>query len=137
MIILMSLKSAIRTFLLNLLGDEPKKTEKQSGTAESSKPTAPPIPEVVSVWDLVDFKDNTQAAHLNQVIGFDEWIDMEEIRRRIMELFRIQYKNERSLYPHLKTLCDLGFFETTDAGGKRKWRKRDLLVNLAERQKKK
>ena len=137
MIILMGLKTALRAFLLNLLGEEPKSAEKQAISENTPKIKALANPDVVSIWDLVDFKDNTQASHLTQVIGFDEWIDMEEIRRRIMELFGIQYKNERSLYPHLKTLCDLGFFETTDAGGKRKWRKRDLLVNLAERRKKK
>lgn len=136
MIIVMSLKTAIRAFLLNILGAEPKKAETAANPIKPAEKGGL-ISEIVSIWDLIDFKESTQAFHLSQVIGFDEWIDMEEIRRRIAEVFGIQYKNERSLYPHLKTLCDLGFFETTDVGGKRKWRKRDLLVNLTERSKKK
>ncbi|MBI4052400.1 MAG: hypothetical protein HY394_00005 [Candidatus Diapherotrites archaeon] len=72
--------------------------------------------------------ENTQAFHLASVIGFDEWVDMEEIRRRVVALFGIEYKNEKSLYPYLKTLSDIGLFESTSAGGRRKWRKKDLII---------
>lgn len=93
--------------------------------------------EIISVWDVLKFKENTQAYHLNNVIGFEEWIDMEEIRRRVKELFLVEYKNFRSLYPYLKTLVDLGLMETTSAGGRRKWRKVMLLVEANKEEKKK
>ena len=37
--------------------------------------------DIYSIWDFLSFSDNTQAFHLINVIGFDEWVDMEEIRR--------------------------------------------------------
>lgn len=92
---------------------------------------------LLSVWDILRFRDNTQAYHLNGVLGFDEWVDMEEIRRRINEIFGVEYKNFRSLYPYLKTLVDLGLMETTSAGGRRKWRKVALLVSVKENETKK
>ena len=84
--------------------------------------------EIRSVWDHLKLVENTQAFHMAAVIGFDEWVDMEEIRRRILALFGIEYKNEKSLYPYLKTLSDIGLFEATSAGGRRKWRKKDLII---------
>lgn len=86
------------------------------------------VEEVRTVWDFLKFQENTQADHLSKVIGFEEWVDMEEMRRRIQELFGVNYKNERSLYPYLKALSDAGLFESTSAGGRRKWRKKDLLI---------
>ncbi len=87
---------------------------------------------VRSVWDYLRFNENTQAYHLNAVINFDEWIDMDEIRRRILELFGVEYKNEKSLYPYVKTLTDVGLFETVSAGGRRKWRKKSNLIVIEE-----
>ncbi len=89
---------------------------------------------ILSVWDVLKFTDHTQAAHLVSVIRFDEWVTMDEIRRRIYELFQIDYQNERSLYPYLKTLVDIGLIETTNIGGKRKWRKKDLLIKTEEKE---
>ncbi len=86
--------------------------------------------EVRSLWDFLAFKENTQAFHLVNVIGFDEWADMEEIRRRIKEIFSIEYKNEKSLYPYLKTLTDIHLIESTNIGGRRKWRKKGLLFEI-------
>ncbi len=85
---------------------------------------------LLSVWDILKFNDNTQASHLSSVIRFDEWVTMDEIRRRIFELFQIDYQNERSLYPYLKTLVDIGLIESSNIGGKRKWRKKDLLIKI-------
>jgi len=85
---------------------------------------------IYSIWDFLSFSDNTQAFHLINVIGFDEWVNMKEIRRRIKELFSVEYKNEKSLYPYLKTLTDVNFFESSNIGGRRKWRKKDLLFEL-------
>jgi hypothetical protein len=60
---------------------------------------------------------------------------MDEIRRRIFELFQIDYENERSLYPYLKTMVDIGLIETNNIGGKRKWRKKDLLIKIEKEDK--
>ncbi|MCX8189752.1 MAG: hypothetical protein N3F05_00820 [Candidatus Diapherotrites archaeon] len=94
--------------------------------------------ELRSLWDFLSFNENTQAYHLVNVLGFDEWVDMPEIRRRIKELFGVDYKNERSLYPYLKTLVDINLVETHSIGGRRKWRKREFLfeVNVYENQSK-
>ena len=88
------------------------------------------IDEIYSLWDFLEFQENTQASHVVSVIGFDEWVSMDEIRRRVRELFGASYKNERSLYPYIKTLVDCGLLEASSAGGKRKWRKRDLIIKL-------
>ena len=92
---------------------------------------------ILSIWDTLHFKENTQAYHLNSVIGFEEWVDMEEIRRRILELFGAEYKNFRSLYPYLKTMGDIGLMETSNVGGRRKWRKVALLIPIKKEQEKK
>lgn len=86
--------------------------------------------EIYSLWDFLSFAENTQAYHLVNVIGFDEWVNMEEIRRRIKEIFSIEYKNEKSLYPYLKTLTDINLFESTNIGGRKKWRKKELFFEL-------
>jgi len=88
------------------------------------------IEEIYSIWDYLQFMENTQAFHIKSVTGFDEWISMDEIRRRVVELFGINYKNEKSLYAYVKTLTDIGLLETVNAGGKRKWRKKGLLIKI-------
>jgi hypothetical protein len=92
--------------------------------------------QILSIWDVLKCNEHTQAYHLVSVIPYDEWVDMDEIRRRIWDLFQIEYKNDRSLYPYLKTMVDLGLIETSNIGGKRKWRKKDLLIKLEEKAKK-
>ena len=86
--------------------------------------------EIHSVWDYIKLNENTQAFHISSVIGFEEWIPMEEILRRIKELFGMDYKNKRSLYPYVKTLVDCGLVETSSVGGKKKWRKKDVLIKI-------
>jgi len=93
------------------------------------------LEEIHSIWDYLSFKENTQAAHLSIVIGFEEWVSMKEIMRRIKELFGAEYKNERSLYPYIKTLVDVGLFETSNVGGVMKWRKKDLIIKVKEEKK--
>ncbi|MDD3083515.1 MAG: hypothetical protein PHP82_00645 [Candidatus ainarchaeum sp.] len=88
---------------------------------------------LISLWDIIKCSEHTQAFHLVSVIPFDEWIDMNEIRRRIWDIFQIEYKNDRSLYPYLKTMVDLGIIETGNISGKRKWRKKDLLIKINEK----
>ncbi|HPM85564.1 MAG: hypothetical protein PHY04_02360 [Candidatus ainarchaeum sp.] len=91
--------------------------------------------EVRSIWDFLQFNEHTQAFHLASVIRFDEWVTMDEVRRRIFDLFQVDYENERSLYPYLKTMVDVGLIESNNIGGKRKWRKKDLLIKLEKKKK--
>ena len=97
--------------------------------------------EIHSIWDHLNFQENSQAYHVSKVINFDEWVTMDEIRRRIFELFGIEYKNSKSLYAYIKTMVDCGLLEVTDIGGKRKWRKKDLIIKIkrknAEKEEKK
>ncbi len=88
---------------------------------------------VVNLWDYLSFKDNTQAFHVIAVLGFEEWAAMEEIRRRVKELFSVEYENDRSLYPYLKTLVDAGLLETLRTERRQKWRKRGLFFKLARK----
>jgi len=121
-------KMGIIDGLLKALGFGQKNTEKPGQMAAVSEPKRGF--EVRSVWDFLQFNEHTQAFHLASVIRFDEWAAMDEIRRRIFELFQVDYENERSLYPYLKTMVDIGLIETNSIGGKRKWRKKDLLVKI-------
>lgn len=88
--------------------------------------------EIHSWWDHIKIQDNTQAQHIISVVGFDEWVTMDEILRRIKEIFGAEYQNERSLYPYIKTLVDCGLLEISNIGGKRKWRKKDLIIRLKQ-----
>lgn len=93
------------------------------------------VEEIHSVWDYIKFIEQSQAHHICSVLGFEEWITMEEILRRVKEIFRVEYKNERSLYPYIKTLVDCGFLETTAFGGKMKWRKKEILIKIKTNEK--
>jgi DNA-binding PadR family transcriptional regulator len=84
------------------------------------------------MWDHLTFKEGTQAHHITKVLDYEEWISMEEILRRVNELFGILYQNERSLYPYLKTLVDAGLLEANMVGGKMKWRKKNLIITVGE-----
>ena len=108
----------------------PQKVVETTQVSESKKSI-----EVRSIWDFLQFNEHTQAFHLASVIRFDEWATMDEVRRRIFELFQIDYENERSLYPYLKTMVDIGLIETNNIGGKRKWRKKDLLIKIEKEEK--
>ncbi len=120
----MQIVKKVREFFKNLLNKEEKKVVLYE-FEESKEPE-----HFVSVWDYLPFRENTQAAHLSKVIGFEEWVSMKEIFRRIKELFGIEYKNDKSLYPYLKTLTDIGLFETSDVGGQRKWRKKEIIIKV-------
>ncbi|MDP2665888.1 MAG: hypothetical protein Q8P05_00060 [Candidatus Diapherotrites archaeon] len=87
---------------------------------------------IVNLWDYLKFREDTQAYHISHVLSFDEWTAMDEILRRVKELFQVEYKNERSLYPYLKTLVDSGLLEVNVAGGKMRWRKKTLMISLEE-----
>jgi hypothetical protein len=81
-----------------------------------------------NVWNYLKPKENTQAEHVLTVITFEDWLDMDEIRKRIKDKFFIEYKHEKSLYPYIKTLVDIGLLETNAVGGKRKWKKKELII---------
>lgn len=128
----------ILDFFRNIFGQKPQKnTNPQQEQTYPQEPSKNKEVRVLSVWDILKFNDNTQAFHLSSVIRFDEWVTMDEIRRRIFELFQIDYQNERSLYPYLKTLVDIGLIESTNIGGKRKWRKKDLLIKIEKEEEEK
>lgn len=80
------------------------------------------------IWHYIKPKENTQAYHVLSVIGFEDWIDMEDIRKKIKDGFFIEYQHEKSLYPYIKTLVDIGLLETNSVGGKRKWKKKELVI---------
>jgi hypothetical protein len=123
----------ILDFIKQMLGIKakiPEKTAQITIVSEAKKGV-----EVRSIWDFLQFNEHTQAFHLASVIRFDEWATMDEIRRRIFDLFQVDYENERSLYPYLKTMVDIGIIETNNIGGKRKWRKKDLLIKIEKEEK--
>ncbi len=83
-----------------------------------------------TVWDIIKIKENTQAQHLIQTIPSDRWVDMEEIKQRIKLDFNIEYKNEKSLYPYLKTLTDINLIKLNNTGRKRSWKKNIIIVDI-------
>ncbi|PIN85700.1 MAG: hypothetical protein COV47_00865 [Candidatus Diapherotrites archaeon CG11_big_fil_rev_8_21_14_0_20_37_9] len=119
-------------FLVDFLKKIFKKEEKSTELIEANSiyENKTEIEEIHSVWDYLKFQENTQAFHIISVIGFEEWVSMEEILRRIKELFGMDYKNMRSLYPYIKTLVDCGIIETSNVGGKKRWRKKDILIKI-------
>jgi hypothetical protein len=130
----MALKKIIQK-ILKIFKKSQKKEENQpiyETEAEEKEETI----KIYSIWDFLNFIENTQAFHLKSVIGFNEWVSMDEIMRRIQEVFNIKYKNERSLYPYIKTMTDIGLLETINVGGKRKWRKKEILIKIKEKEKK-
>ncbi len=108
----------------------------RNGTAltiqQVNKSTTQKRYQIVNMWDHLTFKEGTQAHHITKVLDYEEWISMEEILRRVNELFGILYQNERSLYPYLKTLVDAGLLEANMVGGKMKWRKKNLIITVGE-----
>lgn len=130
----MIIKSIMRKVInavkrLESWAEEEQKPETVNATMPKEKP---PETQVQSIWDYLQIRENTQAAHLSTTVGFEEWVEMPEIKRRIKELFGMEYKNERSLYPYIKTLADCNLFEFSDIGGKRKWRKKALLLKFRQ-----
>ena len=119
--------------LLKLFGIKGKVVDTQTKITPVSEPKK--TIEVRSIWDFLQFNEHTQAFHLASVIRFDEWATMDEVRRRIFELFQVDYENERSLYPYLKTMVDIGLIEANSIGGKRKWRKKDMLIKIEKEEK--
>lgn len=129
----MVIKSIVKAIVRGLLKIKQWAEEEQVEESIYKQDTAKEMQEtktIISIWDILEFKEGSQADHLNQVTSFDEWLSMNEIRQRIESFLNVKYKNQRSLYPYLKTLVDCGFFETSNVGGLRKWRKKDKLIEI-------
>ncbi len=107
-------------------------SHKLTEMSEGLKTQGTPRFQIVNVWDHLTFKEGSQAHHITKVLDYEEWVSMEEILRRVNELFGILYQNERSLYPYLKTLVDSGLLEASMNGGKMKWRKKNLMITVRE-----
>jgi len=108
------------------------KEERITEPKKSIHNTPEELEEVVvdDLWNYIDPMKNTQAYHIISVVGFEEWADMQTIKDRVKQMFFIEYKNEKSLYPYIKTLVDIGLLETNAVGGKRQWKKREILINI-------
>ena len=120
----------INSIITRIFGQQKSARKEQMEEIYAEEGIVESVDEIHSIWDYLRFQEHTQAYHITNVVGFDEWVAMEEIRRRITDLFSIAYKNERSLYPYIKTLADIGIMETSNVGGKRKWRKKDLMIKI-------
>jgi hypothetical protein len=81
-----------------------------------------------TIWDILKINDNTQAEHLLKSIPSDQWVTMEEIKKKITLEFNIEYKNEKSLYPYLKTLVDINLIKINNTGKKRSWKKNIIIL---------
>ena len=138
-IMLTAIKNMLRKMLSPIFGIKEVKSEVSHTEAKTIYHKEQPKEEYIikSIWDFIQLLPNTQAYHLVKVIGFEEWVSMDEIRRRIKELFGVEYKNERSLYPYIKTLVDCGLFETSNIGGKKRWRKKEILITAKKKPKEK
>jgi len=84
--------------------------------------------ELNTIWDLLKIKDNTQAEHIIKSLSPDKWTTMEELRQNIKLEFNIEYKNEKSLYPYLKTLTDINLIKINNTGKKRTWKKNIIII---------
>ncbi len=91
--------------------------------------------EIDSLWNYIHALQNTQAYYLIETINFEEWTTMDEIRDKIKLYYGAEFKNQKSLYPYLKTLVDIGFIETNNIDGKKKWKKKEILLKIAKKKK--
>ncbi|MDD3178075.1 MAG: hypothetical protein PHR26_00990 [Candidatus ainarchaeum sp.] len=82
-----------------------------------------------TIWDIIKIKENTQAEHIIKSIPSDNWTTMDELRQNIKLEFGIEYKNEKSLYPYLKTLTDINLIKVNNTGKKRTWKKNIIILD--------
>lgn len=117
-------------FKINKSTNIVEKLKKETKTEDSAVfySSSKNIDSYTNIWHYIKPKENTQAYHVLGVIKSEEWIDMDEVRKRIKDLFFIEYQHEKSLYPYIKTLVDIGLLETNSVGGKRKWKKKELII---------
>jgi len=84
--------------------------------------------EINTIWDIIKIKENTQAEHIIKSMPPDKWITMDELRQNIKLNFNIEYTNEKSLYPYLKTLVDINLIRMNNVGKKRTWKKNIIII---------
>jgi transposase len=82
-----------------------------------------------TIWDVLKIKESTQAEHIIKSLPLDKWVTMDELKHNIKLEFNIEYKNEKSLYPYLKTLVDINLIKTNNTGKKRTWKKNIIIIN--------
>ncbi|MFA5745359.1 MAG: hypothetical protein WC932_00665 [archaeon] len=81
-----------------------------------------------TIWDIIKARENTQAEHIINCLPDDEWIDMEDLKNRIKLQYNIEYQNEKSLYPYIKTLTDINLIKLNNTGKKRTWKKNVIII---------
>jgi hypothetical protein len=81
-----------------------------------------------TIWDIIKINEDTQAEHLLKSIPTDQWVTMDEIKKKILLEFNIEYKNDKSLYPYLKTLVDINLIKINNTGKKRSWKKNIIIL---------
>jgi len=86
------------------------------------------INQLNTIWDIIKIKENTQAEHLIRSVSSDKWVTMDEIRHNIKLHFNIEYSNDKSLYPYLKTLTDINLIKVNNTGKKRTWKKNVIFI---------
>jgi len=84
--------------------------------------------EINTIWDILKIKENTQAEHIIKSTPADKWVTMDEIRHNIKMQFNVEYINEKSLYPYLKTLVDINLIKMNNIGKKRTWKKNIIVI---------
>ena len=105
-----------------LIENERKDEDVRSVTVEELKN------EINTIWDILKIKENTQAEHIIKSTPADKWVTMDEIRNNIKIQFNVEYINEKSLYPYLKTLVDINLIKMNNIGKKRTWKKNIILI---------
>ncbi len=84
--------------------------------------------EINTIWDIIKIKENTQAEHIIKCMPTNKWITMDELRQNIKLEFNVEYTNEKSLYPYLKTLVDVNLIKMNNIGKKRTWKKNIIII---------
>lgn len=82
-----------------------------------------------TIWDVIKPKENTQAEHIINCLLDDQWMDMDELKQRIKLQYNIEYQNEKSLYPYIKTLTDINLVKLNNTGKKRTWKKNIIFID--------
>lgn len=81
-----------------------------------------------TIWDIIKARENTQAEHIINCLPDDEWIDMVDLKNRIKLQYNVEYQNEKSLYPYIKTLTDINLVKVNNSGKKRTWKKNIIII---------
>lgn len=81
-----------------------------------------------TIWDIIKARENTQAEHIINCLPDDEWVDMVDLKNRIKLQYNVEYQNEKSLYPYIKTLTDINLVKVNNSGKKRTWKKNIIII---------